>query len=401
MIHRSRTPWLAMLMLIAVLGVAVGCASGEAAPEPAGAGDQTSAQAGSFRLSRVRGGLGDAVGVVHAPRQANRLYIVQQSGTIRILQRGRLVGTPFLDISDDVTSGGEQGLLGLAFHPDYVRNGRFYVYHTNSSGDQQQVVEYRRGANGRANPGSARVLLSMDDSMSNHNGGHLVFGPDGFLYIGTGDGGGGGDPDDNAQNRDSLLGKILRIDVDSRAPGKQYGIPADNPFAGGGGAPEVYSYGLRNPWAFSFDRVRGDIWIGDVGQGEIEEVDFRRRGGARGVNFGWNAFEGRSPFEDGGPVQGRAPVRPMAQYTHANGCSITGGYVYRGTRVPALRGRYVFADFCDGNLWTMRAGPNPGAKRDDTGRLGVTLSNVTAFGEGLNGELYVLANGSLYRFVRR
>jgi glucose/arabinose dehydrogenase len=389
-----------MLALIAVLGIAVGCASGEAARAPAGAGDQTSAQAGSFRLSRVRGGLGDAVRVTHAPRQANRLYIVQQGGTIRILQRGRLVGTPFLDISDEVTSGGEQGLLGLAFHPDYIRNGRFYVYHTSSSGDQQRVVEYRRGANGRANPGSARLLLSMDDSMANHNGGPLVFGPDGFLYIGTGDGGGGGDPDDNAQNRDSLLGKILRIDVDSRAPGKQYGIPADNPFAGGGGAPEVYSYGLRNPWGFSFDRVRGDIWIGDVGENDIEEVDFRRRGGARGVNFGWNAFEGRSPF-DGGPVQGRAPVRPVAQYTHADGCSITGGYVYRGTRAPALRGRYVFADFCSGKLWTMRAGPTPGSKRDDTGRLGVRLSNVTAFGEGLNGDLYVLANGSLYRFARR
>ncbi len=401
MILRSRIPWLAMLALIAVLGLAVGCASGEAVAEPATAGDQTSAQAGSFRLSRVKSGLGDAVGVTFAPKQANRLYVVQQSGTIRILQRGRLVGTPFLDVSGDVKAGGEQGLLGLAFHPGYARNGRFYVYYTNSSGNQQQVVEYRRAANGRANPGSARVLLSMDDNMSNHNGGHLAFGPDGFLYIGTGDGGGGGDPDRNAQNRDSLLGKILRIDVDSRAPGKQYGIPASNPFAAGGGAPEVYSYGLRNPWGFSFDRVRGDLWIGDVGQGEIEEVDFRLRGGGRGVNFGWNAFEGRSAYAGGGPVQGRAPVGPVAQYTHDDGCSITGGYVYRGTRVPALRGRYAFADFCSGKLWTMRAGPNPGAKRDDTGRLGVTLSNVTAFGEGLNGDLYVLANGSLYRFVRR
>ncbi len=400
MIPRSRTPWLATLSLIAVLGLAVACASGEAAPEPAAA-DHTSAAAASFRLSRVKTGLGDAIGVYHAPGQANRLYLVQQSGTIRVLQRGKLVGTPFLDISGDVKSGGEQGLLGLAFHPDYARNGRFYVYYTNSSGDQQQVVEYRRGANGRANPASARVLLSMDDHMENHNGGHMVFGPDGFLYIGTGDGGGAGDPDDNAQNRDSLLGKILRIDVNSRAPGKQYGIPANNPFVGGGGAPEVYAYGLRNPWGFSFDRARGDIWIGDVGQNDIEEVDFRLRGGARGVNFGWNAFEGRSPFDGGGPIQGSAPVGPVAQYTHDEGCSITGGFVYRGTRVPALRGRYVFADFCSGKLWTMRAGPKPGPKRDDTGRLGVTLSNVTGFGEGLNGDLYVLANGSLYRFVRR
>ena len=401
MIPRSRTPWLAIPALIAVLGLAVGCGSNEAAAEQAVAADQSSAQAGGFRLSRVKGGLGDAVAVTHAPQQANRLYVVQQSGTIRVLLRGRLVGTPFLDISDDVTSGGEQGLLGLAFHPGYARNGRFFVYHTSSSGDEQRVVEYRRGANGRASPGSARLLLSMDDFAANHNGGNLAFGPDGFLYIGTGDGGGGGDPEGNGQDSGSLLGKILRIDVNSRAPGKQYGIPADNPFAGGGGAPEVYSYGLRNPWRFSFDRARGDIWIGDVGQGDIEEVDFRLRGGARGVNFGWNAFEGRSPFEGGGAVQGRAPVGPVAQYTHDDGCSITGGYVYRGTRVPALRGRYVFADFCDGTLWTMRAGPKPGPKREDTGRLGVTLSNVTSFGEGLNGDLYVLANGSLYRFVRR
>jgi glucose/arabinose dehydrogenase len=390
-----------MLALIAFLGLAAACASGEAASESAGAGDHTSAQAGSFRLSRVKSGLGDAIGVYHAPGQANRLYIVQQSGTIRILQRGKLVGTPFLDVSGDVKSGGEQGLLGLAFHPDYARNGRFYVYYTTSSGDQQRVVEYRRGANGRANPGSARVLLSMDDNMENHNGGHMVFGPDGFLYIGTGDGGGAGDPDGNAQNRDSLLGKILRIDVNSRAPGKEYGIPANNPFAGSGGAPEVYSYGLRNPWGFSFDRARGDIWIGDVGQNDFEEVDFRLRGGARGVNFGWNAFEARSHFDGGGPVQGSAPVGPVAQYSHDLGCSIIGGFVYRGARVPALRGRYVFADFCSGKLWTMRAGPKPGPKRNDTGRLGVTLSNVTAFGEGLNGDLYVLANGSLYRFVRR
>ena len=394
-----------MLALIATLGLAAGCASGDGVAEPAGAdagaGDQASAQAGGFRLSRVKAGLGDPIGVTFAPQQPNRLYIVRQSGTIRILQRGRLVGTPFLNVSGSIQSGGERGLLGLAFHPDYARNGRFFVYYTTSSGAQQRVVEYRRASSGRANPGSARVLLSMDDRFANHNGGHLAFGPDGFLYIGTGDGGSGGDPDDNAQNRGSLLGKILRIDVNSRAPGKQYGIPSTNPFAGGGGAPEVYSYGLRNPWRFSFDRVRGDIWIGDVGQGAIEEVDFRLRGGARGVNFGWNAFEGRSRFEGGGPVQGRAPVGPVAQYTHNDGCSITGGYVYRGTRVPALRGRYVFADYCSGRLWTMRAGPNPGAKRQDTGRLGVSLSNVTSFGEGLNGDLYVLAGGSLYRFVRR
>jgi glucose/arabinose dehydrogenase len=358
------------------------------------------AQAGGYRLAKVAGNLGDALFVTSAPGQPGRLYVVQQSGRIRILERGRMRGT-FLNLSGIVTAGGEQGLLGLAFHPNYARNGRFFVYYTDRSADQR-VVEYRRASAARANPGSARGLLTMQDPYSNHNGGHLAFGPDGHLYIGTGDGGSGGDPEDNGQSPDTLLGKLLRIDVNSRGGGRAYGIPDGNPYARGGGRPEIYAYGLRNPWRFSFDRQRGDLWIGDVGQGAIEEIDYRRAGTGAGVNFGWNAFEGRSPFSGGGPARGRSPVGPVAQYSHAQGgCSVTGGYVYRGTKVPALRGRYAYADYCTGRLWTMRAGPDPGGVRDDTGRLGVRLSNVTSFGEGLAGELYVIANGSLYRFARR
>ena len=269
------------------------------------------------------------------------------------------------------------------------------------SGVRYRFVEYRRAGPKRADPGSARGLITMDDPYSNHNGGHLAFGPDGYLYIGTGDGGSGGDPEGNGQRTDTLLGKLLRIDVNSRSSGRLYGIPAGNPYRSGGGRPEIYAYGLRNPWRYSFDRQRGDLWIGDVGQGSIEEIDYRARGTGAGVNFGWNAFEGRSSFSGGGPVRGRTPVPPVAQYSHSDGCSVTGGYVYRGTKVPALRGRYVYADFCSGKLWTMRAGPSPGGVRDDTGRLGVGLSNVTSFGEGFAGELYVIANGSLYRFARR
>ncbi len=222
-----------------------------------------------------------------------------------------------------------------------------------------------------------------------------------MLYIATGDGGSGGDPEGNGQSLDTLLGKILRIDVNRRTGGRGYGIPADNPFAGGGGAPEIYAYGLRNPWRFSFDRRRGDLWIGDVGQNAIEEIDYRPRGRAAGTNFGWNTFEGRSRFPGGRSANGRAPVAPVAQYSHSAGCSVTGGYVYRGDRAPGLAGRYVYADFCSGRVWSLRAGPRPGPVREETGRLGATLSNVTSFGEGLGGDLYVLAGGTLYRFSGR
>jgi glucose/arabinose dehydrogenase len=387
---------LAAILCVIVAAAVAGCGSNAGAAE---APPREEAQSGGFRLAKVAGNLGDALFVTAAPGQPERLYVVGQGGRIRILERGRLRGT-FLNLSSRVTAGGEQGLLGLAFHPGYARNGRFFVYYTDRSGDNR-VVEYRRASATRGNPGSARPLLAMDDPYSNHNGGHLAFGPDGHLYIATGDGGSGGDPEDNGQSPDSLLGKLLRIDVDSSGGGRPYGVPSDNPYASGGGRPEIYSYGLRNPWRFSFDRERGDLWIGDVGQGAIEEIDFRRRGAGLGVNFGWNAFEGRSRFSGGGPVRGSAPVGPVAQYDHGKGCSVTGGYVYRGTKVPALRGRYAYADYCTGRLWTMRAGPSPGGVREDTARLGVKLANVTSFGEGLGGEVYVIANGTLYRFARR
>ena len=390
---------IAAIALVAAAIAVAGCGSDDGAASEGGTAPREEAQAGGFRLAKASGNLGDALFVTAAPGQPGRLYVVQQSGRIRILEGGRARGT-FLDLSGIVTAGGEQGLLGLAFHPGYARNGRFFVYYTARNGDNR-VVEYRRGSATRAAPRSARSLLTMDDPFSNHNGGHLVFGPDGYLYIGTGDGGSGGDPLDNGQSPDTLLGKLLRIDVDSRIGGRSYGIPDGNPYKSGGGRAEIYSYGLRNPWRFSFDRQRGDLWIGDVGQGSIEEIDYRARSPGAGVNFGWNAFEGRSSFSGGGPVRGRTPVPPVAQYSHSDGCSVTGGYVYRGTKVPALRGRYVYADFCSGKLWTMRAGPSPGGVRDDTGRLGVGLSNVTSFGEGFAGELYVIANGSLYRFARR
>ena len=397
-------------LALAALSLSVAALAGCGASGGDGADAASTQQAGGnatrsedaaarVRLVRVRGGLQDALYLTAAPGQPGRLYVVQQRGIVRIIDHGRLLPRPFLDVSGLTSSGGERGLLGLAFHPDYASNGRLYVNYTNSAGDTR-VVEYTRASTNRVDPGSARTLLGIAQPFSNHNGGDIAFGPDGMLYIGTGDGGSGGDPQDNAQNTDSLLGKLLRIDVDRRSGGREYGIPSGNPFASAGGRPEIYSYGLRNPWRFSFDRTRGDLWIGDVGQGDIEEVDYRPKGRARGVNFGWNAYEGRSSFKGAGAVRGAKPVRPVAQYTHASGCSITGGYVYRGGKVPGLKGRYVYADFCSGRVWSLRAGPKPGGLREETGRLGQKLSNVTSFGEGLGGELYVLANGTLYRFSR-
>lgn len=400
---RRRTTALAALAVAAA--TLTGCGSGNGdeagahATQQAGVASRGEDATAKVRLVRMRAGLGDALYITAAPGQPGRLYVVQQSGRVRIIDRGRLLPRPFLDVSASIISGGEQGLLGLAFHPDYASNGRLYVDYTNTAGDTR-VVEYTRASPNRADPGSARTLLGFDQPFPNHNGGDVAFGPDGMLYVATGDGGSGGDPNGYGQRLDTLLGKLLRIDVDGRSRGLEYGIPSDNPFASGGGRPEIYSYGLRNPWRFSFDRVRGDIWIGDVGQGDIEEIDYRAEGRARGVNFGWNAFEGRSPFKGAGAARGAKPVRPVAQYTHASGCSVTGGYVYRGRKVPGLLGRYVYADFCSGRVWSMRAGPKPGGVREETGRLGVRLSNVTSFGEGLGGELYVLANGSLYRFSK-
>jgi len=358
-----------------------------------GAGD---ADAAGFKLKRVKAGLPSALYVTHAPGESNRLFIVNQNGTIRILQRGKLLSGNFLNLRGRISSGSERGLLGLAFHPKYKTNGKFYVNYTDRGGNTQ-VVEFRRRTKNRART-SGRRLLTIRQPFSNHNGGALNFGPDGFLYIATGDGGSGGDPLGSGQNVRSLLGKLLRIDVNGKSGSRQYRIPRGNPFRTRAGAPEIYSYGLRNPWRFSFDRARGDLWIGDVGQNSREEIDYRARGKGRGANFGWAAFEGRQRF--GGSLRGSRHIPPVAEYGHGSGCSVTGGYVYRGKRVPALRGRYVYGDFCTGKVWTMRAGPRPRGAREDTRRLGVRLGGLKSFGESRDGTIYVIANSALYRFVR-
>ena len=336
---------------------------------------------------------------VTAPRGARKVqFVVEQGGRIMVVRDGRKLGTPFLDISSQVTSGGEQGLLSMAFAPDYASSGRFYVYFTDGDGDQR-VVEYRRASANRADPGSARLVLAMPDSEDNHNGGLLLFGPGGHLYIGTGDGGGAGDRHGargNAQNLGSLLGKILRIDP-RPSGGRGYSVPRSNPFVSRSGARgEIYAYGLRNPWRFSFDRRNDDLSIGDVGQGEVEEIDFVRSG--RGKNFGWRPFEGRRRYEAGESAPGH--VRPVLQRFHDDGyCSITGGVVVRDRAVPALYGRYVFGDFCRGRIESARLRPG-GATQQRTTRLNVP--NLSSFGEDARGRVYAVSlDGPVYRIASR
>ncbi|MEW6582283.1 MAG: PQQ-dependent sugar dehydrogenase, partial [Actinomycetota bacterium] len=325
--------------------------------------------------------------------------IVEQTGRIRIVTGGRPHPRPFLDLSRRITSGGEQGLLGLAFHPDHATNGRLYVNYTDRAGDTR-IVEYRVTTNrNQANPATRRQLLHVPQPYPNHNGGHLTFGPDRKLYIGLGDGGSGGDPHDNGQRRDTLLGKILRIDVDTRTGRLPYGIPPDNPYADGAGGRrrEIWHWGLRNPWRFTFDRATGDMWIGDVGQNAVEEIDHRDAGAPGGANFGWRAYEGRRP---GFGTAAGPTIPPVFQYTHAKGCSVTGGHVYRGRRVPTLTGRYILADYCSGRVWTLRAEPTPGDPREITRTLTRPLTGITSFGEDADGDLYATAGNAVYRFGR-
>ncbi len=347
-------------------------------------------------------GLSSPIGVTHAGDGTDRLFVVQRAGQVRVIDAaGNLRSAPFVDISDRVLSGGEQGLLGLAFHPNFAANGRLFVDYTRV-GDGAEVVSEltAAGDHNTANPASERVLLVVPDPYSNHNGGQLAFGPNGFLYIAMGDGGSGGDPQGNGQDRQALLGKILRIDVDgTHAAGKEYAIPNSNPYAPGGvapgaGLPEIWAYGLRNPWRFSFDRANGDLYIGDVGQNAWEEVDRQPAGSGGGENYGWNAFEGRHCFAS---CSGVSYVPPIVEYSHSAGCSVTGGYVYRGSGQPALKGFYVFGDYCSGTIYTLPAG----AGNKTLHAAGDSGLSIASFGESEDGELYVVDvdSGRLYRVV--
>lgn len=315
------------------------------------------------------------------------LYIAEKTGRIRVIRNGRVASGNVLDISTQVSTGGEQGLLGIAFHPD---GGFLYVNFTNTTGDT--VVREYAFSGGQADVASARTVLAVDQPFPNHNGGNLVFGPDGYLYIGLGDGGSAGDPQGNGQSLEALLGKMLRIDP--RPSGTNaYSSPQDNPFVGRSGRDEIWAYGLRNPWRYSFDKVTGDLWTGDVGQNQWEEIDFQRASSRGGQNYGWNRMEGSHGYSGNEPANHHEPIY---EYSHAGGnCSVTGGYVYRGTRIRNLRGAYVFADFCAGRL---RAFVQKDARATEHRFLGPQLGSLSSFGEDRSGELYVMSlDGGLYR----
>ena len=319
------------------------------------------------------------------------LYIADKGGRVVAIRDGGVDPQAVLDISGKVSDGGEQGLLGLAFAPD----GRFlYVNYTDTNGNTQ-VVEYTMGE-GVANAGSARRVISVQQPFSNHNGGNLVFGPDGFLYIGLGDGGSGGDPLGNGQNPQALLGKMLRIDP-RPSQGRPYSIPPDNPFVGRADfRPEIWDRGLRNPWRYSFDRRTGDLWIGDVGQSAREEVDFERAGSKGGRNYGWNLMEGSLRQTENLPPN---LVNPIFEYeTGSDGtCAIVGGYVYRGAAILALEGAYLFSDNCGGHIRALRFG---GGKVRQERDLGPVVSSIASFGEDQDGELYALSlGGDVYKIV--
>jgi glucose/arabinose dehydrogenase len=334
--------------------------------------------------------LSEPVDVLTRPGDATGLYVVERGGRVRVVRDGAVAADPVLDISDRTRAGGERGLLGAAFSPD---GAWLYVDYTDLSGNSH-VESYAVGATGIADPASRRELLFQEQPYPNHNGGDLVFGPDKMLYITFGDGGSGGDPQRHADKLDTWLGKILRVDPTPTGPAP-YVVPPDNPFVGRAGArPEIWSYGLRNPWRISFDRGTGDLWIGDVGQDRIEEIDRSTvaEGAGRGVNFGWSAFEGTSRYNDDVAPDGAVP--PVYEYRHGSlGCSVTGGSVYRGAAVPALRGAYVFADYCGKGLRAIDPA-NPATAVT----IAPDATTIVSFGEGADGELYAASlDGGVYR----
>lgn len=367
-----------VLMLVSVLAVSLlGCRS----------------HAQTLRLVLVTDGLAQPVAVAHAADE--RLFVVEQAGVIRLVDSAGLASQPFLDIRDRVGSGGERGLLGLAFPSDFASSGRFYAYYTDRSGTS--VLSRFRVSDdpSRADPASEEVLIIQAQPRANHNGGQLAFGPDGYLYWGLGDGGGGGDPTNAGQNLATLLGKLLRIDV---GPSSGYAVPPTNPFVTTEGAlDEIWAYGLRNPWRFSFDRATGDLYVADVGQNQIEEVNFQSASSPGGQNYGWNVMEGDACFAPASGCDQSGLVLPVFTYRHGptTGRSITGGYVYRGQAIPELSGRYLYGDYVSGRVWVTDAA---------SGWEGTLLwdadFSISTFGEDAAGELYVVDHdGRLYRLA--
>jgi glucose/arabinose dehydrogenase len=347
----------------------------------------------TYQWKQIGSGLTSPVDMADPGDGSGRLLIVEKPGLIQILQNGVLLAEPFLDITDRVLSSGtEQGLLGIALHPQYKSNGFFYVNYIDVDGNTV-IARFKVTSNlNVADKNSEKILLHVRQPFPNHNGGSMVFGPDGYLYMGLGDGGSQGDPHLNGQNTNVFLGKILRVDVDHGDP---YAIPKDNPFVNGGGLPEIWAYGLRNPWRFSFDRQTGDLYIADVGQDLYEEIDFLPAHSPGGSNFGWSFREGFHPYK-GNPPAGAKFVDPVWEYTHDQGCSITGGFVYRGKALPKLAGVYFYGDYCSGNIWGLQKGANG---KWQSSLLFQSGRSISSFGQDQAGELYLLDlnGGGIYQ----
>ena len=377
--------------LLVAAATACSDGSGQAVPPPPppAAGGAGLADVGNFSFPIF----------LTSPPGDPRLFVVEKRGTIRIVKQGATLTTPFLDLSTRVSTGGEQGLLGLAFHPGYSSNGVFVVNFTDTSGDTR-IATFRVSAADpdRADPASEQIVLTVPQPFSNHNGGMVAFGPDQQLYIGMGDGGSAGDPQGNGQKRSTLLGKLLRLSISATG---QASIPSDNPFVGQSATRnEIWSLGLRNPWRFSFDRSTGDLYIGDVGQGQREEIDAGTHAASRGANYGWSVMEGTACF-GGSSCNQQGLVLPVLEYLHADGCSVTGGYVYRGAAVPTLTGVYLYADYCQGWVRSFKLTNGTAADPREWNDL-EPGGQITSFGEDSSGELYVLtAGGRVAKIVPR
>ena len=378
-----------------LLAASCGGKSPSSAPAPPPVGEA------KIRAEFVVGGLSQPVDLAVPPGDTTRLFLAEKTGQIRIFRNGRLESRPFLDIGNRVSGGTEQGLLGLTFHPRYASNGKFYVDYTDVSGNTR-IVEFQVSADPDTASSTERQILFVTQPAANHNGGQIAFGPDGYLYVALGDGGGANDQFGNGQNLGTLLGSLLRIDVDSGTP---YSIPADNPFRTTAGARgEIWDYGLRNPWRFSFDRQTNALYIADVGQYLWEEVD-HEPAGAGGRNYGWNIMEGNHCFR-AATCDRTGLTLPVAEYSHGEGCSITGGYVYRGSAIPELSGVYFYGDYCTGIVRSFRiAGGAATDARDWTSALktqsGGAMTGLSSFGQDARGELYLLRlGGEIYRIAR-
>ena len=348
-----------------------------------------------MKFSTVATVPGRPLAIANAGDGSGRLFVAEQGGKVYITKSGKVTATPFIDISGQVSGGSEQGLLGLAFHPDFPADNRVFVDYTDTAGNT--VVSSFKVDPPKPSvviPGSEVAILHVTQPYANHNGGGIAFGPDGDLYIALGDGGAGGDPQNHAQDLGSLLGKILRIDIDHPSGGKQYGIPASNPFVGKTGLDEIWLYGLRNPFRFSFDRKTGDLWIGDVGQDRWEEIDVARAG-VGGLNFGWRVMEGDHCYNPSSGCSTAGKTLPVVEYPHDFGCAVIGGNVYRGSAYAALKGGYVFTDECTGITWAVAAGVKG---QQSLVQVGDGSAGIAGYGESEAGELYAAdLDGQLYR----